>query len=347
MRDPTSPGWPECGERTELEDVANRWKWAYLDHVQSAARDRQLGRKPQRRLGEAVGAFLEYVQRTWADNTAGSYTTFANRLRDELGADVVVPGIRPDRLQRALDAMVDAGYAESTVTTCRAVWCAFFTWAEVSPNPAHATSAPAIPERDIFAWSADQVEKLREAADKVDVGRKGPPLARRLLELGLGTGGRASELRALGGDDFNVEARTVRFSRQFGDTGTTVRPLKSKRNRTALVLPALWDHLPPGDDYVLRDRNGRTLSDTRARDLMQRIMDTADLNGPGRGLHDLRRTYGRLFLEAGGWMDELQRALGHKSIRTTERQYARFQADVAAQFARSRIYGEGRLRLLG
>ncbi len=79
---------------------------------------------------------------------------------------------------------------------------------------------------------------------------------------------------------------------------------------------------------------------------MNNLLDAAKLNGPGRNMHDTRRTYGRLFLEAGGWMDELQRSLGHSTIRITERGYGAFQAEVAAEFARQRIYGEGRLRLL-
>ena len=43
--------------------------------------------------------------------------------------------------------------------------------------------------------------------------------------------------------------------------------------------------------------------------------------------HDLRRTYARLCREGGCPMDELQLALGHESVRTTER-YVNQRLDV-------------------
>lgn len=46
LRDPKAKGWPLKGERTEDEDVARRWAWAYVDRdaagsLRDAARRRR------------------------------------------------------------------------------------------------------------------------------------------------------------------------------------------------------------------------------------------------------------------------------------------------------------------
>src|SRR5690606_38475834 len=54
LRDPRARGWPRKGERTEHRDIAEKWKWAYVEYAQSEARARQLGiRDDQRTLGDA------------------------------------------------------------------------------------------------------------------------------------------------------------------------------------------------------------------------------------------------------------------------------------------------------
>ncbi len=151
---------------------------------------------------------------------------------------------------------------------------------------------------------------------------------------------------ALRWDDFNPDAKTVRIVRQRVRASHRTKRLKGKIARTALVLPFWWPHYRPSAGWLFTDAQGSPAGDRGIRHNVERLLRDAKLDGPGRGLHDARRTYGRLFLELGGWMDELQRSLGHASIRTTERQYGRFQGEVAAEFARQRIYGEGRLRVL-
>ena len=64
----------------------------------------------------------------------------------------------------------------------------------------------------------------------------------------------------------------------------------------------------------------------------------AGIKEDGNGWHVWRHTYARLFLERGGTMEELQRSLGHASIKTTQDTYGHFSTDKAAALARGRIY---------
>ena len=72
MRDPRHPGWPEFGERTELRDVAERWKWVYVDWCLDRHRDRVLGHAEPRTLGDATREYLEHRARTVEPATLGN-----------------------------------------------------------------------------------------------------------------------------------------------------------------------------------------------------------------------------------------------------------------------------------
>ena len=49
LRNPEDAGWPDHGERTDMEEIAEQWKWAYLALVRDEHRRRVmgLGRSPQ------------------------------------------------------------------------------------------------------------------------------------------------------------------------------------------------------------------------------------------------------------------------------------------------------------
>ena len=91
----------------------------------------------------------------------------------------------------------------------------------------------------------------------------------------------------------------------------------------------------------LFNRDGQLLGYRTQANLINRVLDAARLGGEGVRFHIFRHTYARRFIELGGRFEELQKSLGHKSIRTTEGTYAHFPEDVAAAQARARIYGEG------
>jgi integrase len=342
LRNPNDPNWPDAGERTEDAEVAARWMWSYVSSLRGEATDRQLGRPKRLALGKAIAEYRVHRDRTVGELTAENEQAILRHMEQTYGGKVSVHAITTDAVQEMLDALLDEGFMPSTVHTRLAQLSAFFAWTG-GANPCRGVALPAVvsPE-DPYAWTDEDIQALRDAADELEGARV--PM-RLLLELALATGARRGELLALQWSDFSPDTKTVRIVRQFRARTTRPVALKGKKARTALVLPSLWPHYRPEDGYCIQ-RDGKPITDVRIYWPVHGLLVAAGVAGPQRGIHDARRTYGRLFLEAGGWMDELQRSLGHGSIRVTERQYGRFQAERAAEFARLRIYGEGRARRL-
>lgn len=344
LRNPGHPSWPEKGERTEHADVAERWRWSYYELAREGKRKRQLGIPAERRLGDAVQAYLAHRETNVEGQTHSLDIHATGRLLEALGDRRFVHDITKDDIQKLVDARLQAGYSVWTVRTLRRYLALFFRWAQLEPNPAQAASVPKEPRTEIFTWSDAQIDELRKASIAIDELHEGR-YARRLIDAGLATGVRFRELLTLRWDDFDTRTRTVRVRRQADGYYLRTKPPKGGKARTAVVLPWWWDQHQQATGYLFPDGDKFIGSKTAERTLKD-VLEAAKLSGPRRSFHDLRRTYGRLFLEAGGWMDELQRSLGHQSIKTTERAYGHFHEAVAAQFAIDRIYGEGRQRRL-
>lgn len=351
LRDPTHPGWPKEGDRLPVSDPANeaiahQWAWAFTDR--DAAKARRAGRKPRRPLrivrdGREYGAIPDFLawreQQEASPNTLSNNGTALNILARECGDAADAHGIGREALQAILDRMAGQGYAAGTVRQLRNTWGAFFRWLGAEPNPARGVVVPPLVKREPHAWTDLELVRLRAAADAVDANRQWP-LARLVLDLGLATGGRAGELRAMRWEDFDRDTETVRIHEQR--MGAESRHTKGKRGRTALVLREWWDwHYEAGaDGLILHDRRGRPISDNLLSSLVQRTCDRAGLRGTP---HDMRRTYGRLYLLRNGTLDGLKYALGHKSIRTTEDQYAAVKDAEIMQRELARMAGGPRL----
>lgn len=284
----------------------------------------------------AMKAYREHREKEVSEQTRNSnnaaLVAFEERFRGRR-----VASIKRSDMQAMMDEMLEAGYAPSSLQTNLFAISSFFRFTG-EHNP---TKGVLIPEsekpEEVYAWTDGDIKRLRRAADAQGI--------RLWFEVALNTGARLSELVALRWSDFDPKSRTVRITRQFAHRSHRAKRLKSKVARTAVVLPDFWDWFKPEGEYVI-EKDGGPLRDRQLDYAFEKLLDACDLNGPKRGVHDTRRTYGRLFLEMGGWLDELQRSLGHASIRTTEKSYGAFQGAVAAQFGVARIYGEGRLRAL-
>lgn len=351
LRDPKASGWPSRGDRTEHQDVAERWKWHYVDLLAGDARSAQLGRRRRARpLGTLVERFAAERALTRAYNTRLSdATALETHLVGTLGADRDVETITRAEIQALFSRLAGEGYAASTLQTyCIAVGH-FFTWLGRADddNPARSVALPTIAETDVRAFTDDELETLRAAADDFDAGRvrvqggrHTPFPMRRAVELGLATGGRQAELFALEWSAFREASRTARFVAQLAHDSSGLAPLKGKRARTALVLPSWWEHherRSRGRILGQEDVAGARLLHTAYR-WINYLYDHAGLNAQGQAWHVLRHTYARLFIEMGGRLEELQKSLGHSSILTTEQAYGHLSEDAAATLARQRIY---------
>jgi integrase/recombinase XerC len=353
IRNPKHPNWPDAGDRTTDPETARRWAWAYLDHLRVDAKQRHLGlRGPAKPLGSEALRYLAHVERAKATKTyLNAHAAIAVHLVPFFGETTPVDTIDSEALQGWIDQLADKGYAIGTLTQYLSNAGAFFRWrSKGTHTPTRDVELPDPGERDVQPWTDVELAKLRKAADALDkTADSGPgPRAvirsyRRLLELGLATGCRAAELGALEWSAFNADERTIRVRWQLpvDGYGTTLQPLKGRRNRTALVLPFWWAyHDAAATGLVLAEPNAGRISQKVMYLACRRLIEKAGLKRDRQNVHSLRHTYARLCLEMGARLEELQQFLGHASIRTTESAYGWLTSESATTLARARIYGE-------
>lgn len=312
MRDPRHPGWPEQGERTEFVEVAERWKWAYLDWCRDRTKRRQLGEVEARTIGAAVEEYLAHRDATRSPQTVRNDRAALTHLLDDVRPYTSVHAVNP---QKTLDRLVRDGLAVSTVRGYSKFLSSFWSWLDLP----YKVRLPSAQKTDVHAWTNDEVTAIRQMADRAGL----------LLEVdtGLFMGLRRREIWGLEWEDLDRASWIVRVRRQYPDA-----PLKGKRARTAVILPG-WDHKGGQGRVVVQSFASRsTLFRTH-------VLKPLGLWQPGLNWHSLRDTYARLFLEAKPDMRLLQASLGHDSVVTTERSYDTLLPDRAAELAREAIHG--------
>lgn len=342
LRDPSHPSWPAKGRRTEDVEEAAQWARTYLDRLPDNAANSGPGR-PRKlpTLGEALEPYLQYRRRERYEpaTVEGDASAVRHLIRHFTGAHTA--NVSTASLQSFFGTLLEEGYAISTLRTLRTSFGAFYKWLGVE-NAAAGIELPKEDEEDVRIWTDAETMQLRKAADMVDSRkRRGPKVARLLVEMGIATGARQMELFALQWQDFNVEQCTVRITRQFV-SATETKHVKGKRPRTTLVLPEWWEFHRSSLGWVLPTSQGTMLSEGKQRELLSSILDTARLNERGVAFHSFRHTYSRILLERGCSMGQLQKSLGHKTERTTEETYGHLHEDTAARLGRDRIYGNAR-----
>lgn len=343
MRDPTARGWPEHGRRTDSEELAEEWSFAYLHWIRGERRRDYLGVAPGMSVGKAVDAFLEHRSETVERATWSADRTAMNHLLDTFPPATPLASIETKELQELIDRMLRKGYRATTLGTYLKSWGVFFGWAgDWLPTRGVTVGSKATrPKNETDTLSTLEIRALFAAAERIDAQRVGQfPSGVLACGLGLYMGLRQGEIFALQWVDIDPSSRTVRIRYQVPKDSTKLRPTKGKMTRTALVLPDWWSlHRTDAVGFIC-GRKGRPVGTRTQRNLITRVLDTAGLNELGRGWHVLRHTYAQMFMESGGTLEELSKSLGHSSIATTQRVYEHMRPDVAARRAASRIYGE-------
>ena len=306
MRDPRHPGWPDQGERTELQDIAEEWKWQYVQWCHTQARRRALSPPKVKLLGEVVEQFLAHRQHHVARQTLINDRAALNHLLDDFGPHTPIEAVKP---QRTIDRLLGSTMA-STARTYAKYLSSFYTWLELP----YKVKLPKEQPRRAVCWSEDQITAIRAAAGNLLLP----------IDCGLFMGLRMREIWGLEWGD--IAGNFVRVQRQYPN-----EPLKSRRERTTVILPG-WEH---------ERGQGRVASgapDRQSRKFGVVLKDIG-LKSPDVLWHSLRHTYARRFLEAEPNMRLLQASLGHASVTTTEQLYNWLMPDAAAEIAEARIHG--------
>jgi len=304
MRDPRHPGWPEAGERTELAEIANRWKWAYMDLFQREHRARVLGLQAPRTLADATAEYLRVRAGQVSAAAVKNAAQALAHLEDDFG-NAPLHEVDPER---TLHRLLREGYRPSTVQTLSAGLSGFWKWAGLE----YSAKLPKWQRREPVVWTDAEVARVRaEARDSLVA-----------LDCALYMGLRWGEIMGLEWSDVDLASWTVRVRRQKDG-----RPLKSRKARTAVILPG-WTHAP-GEGRV---------ADV-PRDRLRAILKRAGLRIQGVGWHTGRHTYARMFLERKPEMRLLQASLGHSSVTVTEAAYNWLLPDRAAEMGVRAIHG--------
>lgn len=349
LRNPEAEGWPYAGSLAESEGEARKWSWHYVALYSDETRRREGGR--ERRplpLLKAAEMYLRHRRAAVAYNTFSSDRSSINHLIEHLGRSASTGDLKADDLQEYADDLVLDGYQTSTARTICKGWRAFGRWwFGETAGPLGAVKPPALLKSEARGWSEDEIARLREAADRVDFARRRrPPSARLALEIGLNIGPRQQEIFALDWEGVNAERESAYIYRQMVKDGRSfVNYTKGRKARSAFVLPPFWqfyDEAARG--LMLCNTDGSAIgSQSRLqKELIQRVLDTAGLNGPGVGWHSLRHTYSRLCLEEYQvTLDELSMFLGHASRAVTEQIYGHYAPSRAIDNVRERVRRAG------
>jgi integrase len=205
-------------------------------------------------------------------------------------------------------------------------------WGLISRNAAALVDLPRAPRPEIQTLDSKQARAFLAAAKK---NRLGP-----LFTTALGVGLRLGEALALGWEDVDLKARTLRVRRALQRIEGTLRFVepKSERSRRMVNLPEFAitvltrhrvaqkkERLKAGAEWlenglVFTSTIGTALDERNVRREFKAILDVAKL--PAMRVHDLRHTCASLLLAQGVHPRVVMETLGHSQISITMDTYS-------------------------
>jgi integrase len=261
---------------------------------------------------------------TWIDERPGLRPKTVRIYRDLLRlhiapplATVTVGALTLARVRRWRKGLLDSGVSQDATAKAyrllRAIMNTALDDGLIKRNPCRIKGADRedSPERPVL--TIKQVYALADASDPY----------RALILLATFASLRWGELVALSPGDINLDACTVRVTRQlaYDGDGWSFGPPKSKAGRRvvsfpALIVPDLRKHLDalPDGAPVFTSPNGTVLHNSNfRRRVWLPALEAVGLSGIH--LHDLRHTGNQLAADAGANLRELMTRMGHDSTR--------------------------------
>ncbi|GBC80321.1 Prophage integrase IntA [bacterium HR09] len=218
-----------------------------------------------------------------------------------------ITAVTASQLQSLIDAKAEEG-ARTEATRLRAALSAFFSWAwrrgYVEQNPARRTRGFPEPPPRTRVLSPEEWDRLANA-----VAAEKDPFAQAAFLLLMATGARLSEVLRARWEDLDL------------DRGEWVIPRAKSGRREVIPLPEpvveALRALPRVGTYVIPGRwPNRPRQDLKKPWL--RLCARAGIEGAG--IHDIRRTVGRILADQFG-LEVASKALRHTDIRVTTAHY--------------------------
>ncbi len=304
----------------------------------------------------------EYKLNTVKFGTFQAYVrTFNLYIKEEIGSRKLSE-VRPEHIQHIYNDLIKKKYSNSTIKLVAAILGGMFKQAYknqmIQRNPVELSTLPKDKtiKKEIRVMSREEQEIfLKYARDSSYFN---------VYEVGLGTGMRPGEVRALEWQDIDFKKKeihitgTLKFHTGEGyvkdtpKTKSSIRTipmldrvydiLKDQRKRQAelrLSLGELWTPEMGLEDLVFispshRKGYGRPVTNTALNDDLKKI--TKEINEAGIAFeaitpHTLRHTFATRGLEAGIPPKVMQVLLGHSSIQETMDTYSHVLPDMKAE----------------
>jgi len=302
---------------------------------------------------DAGAVFVPDYASVWIEERPGLRTKSAKNYRSLLRcqvaphlATVTVGELTLARVRRWRKKLLDSGTSEITTAKAyrflRAVMNTAVDDGLIKRNPCRIKGAGSEDSPERPALSVAQVYALADA-----VGLR----YRALILLAAFSSLRWGELAALRPEDIDLDACTVRVTRQLNKPGANpvFGPLKSRAGRRVvtfadIIVSDLRRHLravPPGA-LVFTSPEGAALSNTNFRRRVW-VPALAVVGLEGTHIHDLRHTGNQFTADAGANTRELMVRMGHDSERAaliylhSSDKRQRALADAVAKAARAEL----------
>jgi site-specific recombinase XerD len=328
--------WSANGEQHRRK--AGTRSWAEAEEVKRHLEDELAGRvidiaKPSQDIGSCIEVFLQdkRVQGLSADAIA-KYKRELTRLKNYCEQNGVfnVQGISREHLTgycATWETIYPSSQTRSIVRArCRGFlrYCYEAQWLpRIPPMPKIKVDvAPTLP------LTPEQLAALLKATEVLDPGVRvrAHALFRLMRFSGLAVGDSLKLQRAELKRDTHYRIETSRQK-----TGVHVSiPIPDDVSKELLALPSEWIVAANGSkhaahpDYFFWDGKNDIVN-TWTRKIVPKVFAAAEIaRGGNMTSHRLRDTFAVDLLEKGVPMEEVSRLLGHKSIRTTEKHYAKW-----------------------
>lgn len=311
--------------KTTDRATAERRFRGWLDQLDKLA----WGEKLDRTYAEAEEKFIREHLTTLKPRSARRYGDSLKHLSEHFGATTLAQ-IASAELSSFETKRRGDGVTSSTIRRDFACLSSLMTsceeWEWIDSNP-----VPVYLRRRARRGLREGAPRTRYLSEREEAAllSAASPAVRDAMTLAIDTGLRREELFSLQWWQVDIERGLITTTSKTKNGRPRKVPLP-ERSRGVLAALQRYEDAP----YVLvnPDTRNRYVQQNKGFKAAIRRADIADLQ-----FHDLRRTAGCRWLQAGRSMQEVSTMLGHSSVQVTEQRYAFLESErVAADIARTK-----------